>query len=105
MDYTLALLLTLLFVMVPRVVRGRPGAAYLGVGWLVILAIAVVASVVTALLVPKPKGPKPASATDIDDPTNDAGRAMMVVFGEGIIKSPNLLGFGDKSVRTYSVKA
>ena len=105
-DSTLILLLCALFVLFPRIVRERPNGATFGIAWLVLLAIASIAlTVVSALLAPKPKGPKPPSASDLADPTNDAGRDMMVVFGEGVIKSPNLLGFGDKSVRTYQVKA
>lgn len=104
-DPTLVTLLCLLFVLVPRPVRARAGSAVFGIAWLVLVAVAVASAVVSALLAPKPKGPKPASASDIDDPTNDAGRDMMVVFGEGVVKSPNILGFGDKSVRTYDVKA
>jgi predicted phage tail protein len=105
-DSTVLTLLCLLFVLTPRIVRGRKGAAMFGIGWLLVLAIASIAlSVVSALLAPKPKGPKPPSASDIDDPTNDAGRDMMVVFGEGVVKSPNILGFGDKAVRTYQVNA
>ena len=104
-DFSLVVLLSLLFVLTPRFVVARRGAAVFGIAWLVILAVAVVSAAVSALLAPKPKGPKPPSASDINDPTNDAGRPMMVIFGEGVIKSPNILGFGDKSVKTYEVKA
>lgn len=101
----LIILLCLVFVFFPRVMRGRPGSATFGIGWLLLLVIAVATTVVSALLAPKPKGPKPASASDIADPTNDAGRDMMVIFGEGVVKSPNILWFGDKSVRNYQVNA
>lgn len=101
----LVTLLCLLFVFIPRPVYARAGSAVFGIAWLILLAVVVVLTAVSVLLTPKPKGPKPASASDIEDPTNDAGRAMMVVFGEGVVKSPNILGFGDKSVRTYNVKA
>ena len=101
----LILLLSILFVFIPRPVYERVGSATFGIAWLILLAVAVALTAVSVLLTPKPKGPKPASASDIEDPTNDAGRAMMVVFGEGVIKSPNILGFGDKSVKNYNVSA
>jgi len=108
MDGTLLLLLlTLAVVLFPRRVTatGPRRPAILGIGWLILLAVAVVTTVASALLLPKPKQGKPASADDIQNPTNDAGREMQVLFGEGVIKNGNILWFGDKGVRTYKVKA
>jgi len=104
-DFRLVLILCLLFVLLPRPMRGKKGGAYFGVAWLVLLAIAIVTTVLAAVLAPKPKAPKPASATDLEDPTNDAGREMGVIFGEGVYKSGNYLWFGEKGVNSYKVKA
>lgn len=105
-DPRLLLLLTLLVVFFPRPVRLKGKPVVFGFGWLLVLAIASIAlSVVSALLTPKPKGAKPASASDLEDPSNDAGREMCVVFGEGVVKSGNFLWFGEKSVKHYEVDA
>ncbi len=71
----------------------------------VLLAIAIALLVVSYLLMPKPKGPKPEAATEQDNPTAEAGRPIPVPFGTLVIKSPNCLWFGDKSMRTYKIKA
>jgi len=70
------------------------------VGVIVSLAI----SLAVALLTPKPKVNTPA-AQQMEDPTADAGRPIPVVFGTVTVKSPNILGFWDKSVRQYKVKS
>lgn len=75
------------------------------VAWLVLVAIAVVLSIVSIVLMPKPKQPKPEAAKDLESPTCEAGRPIPVVFGTMTAKSPNVLWFGDKSTNTYQVKA
>lgn len=75
------------------------------VGFLVAFLISLALSVVSYLLTPKPKTGKPASAEDLDDPTSEAGREMSVPFGDITIKSGNILWFGEKSTRSYKVKA
>jgi len=69
------------------------------------LLIALALQIVSYLLMPKPKSPKPEAATDMEEPTADAGRAMPVIWGTITIKSPNCLWSGQKSKRTYQVKA
>lgn len=72
----------------------------------IILAVAVVASVVLSMLLrPKVKTPKPEAATDLEDPTSEAGRPVPVVFGTITVKGLNLLWYGDKSSNTYKVAA
>lgn len=72
--------------------------------WLIIgLAVASVA--LTLLLAPKPKTPKPEAATDLDDPTAEAGRPIPVVFGTITVKGLNLLWFGEKSFNTFKIDA
>lgn len=76
-------------------------------GWFVQLVIAIVMLAVSYLIAPRPKsssGP-PATAQELDDPTADAGAPIPVVFGTITIKSPNVLWFGQKSIKTYSVDA
>lgn len=70
--------------------------------------VQIIVSIVLALLSyffpSKPKTPKPASATEMENPTADAGRPIPVVFGTITIKGPNFLWYGDKKVIEYSVK-
>lgn len=73
--------------------------------FLVMLAISIALSLLAYLLMPKPKQPKPAAAQDMDAPTSDAGRPVPVVFGHLTVKGVNVIGYWDKQVREYSVKA
>ena len=61
-------------------------------------------SVVSYLIMPKPKAPKPEAAKQMDDPVADAGIERPVVFGTMTVKQPNCLWFGDKRMKTYRVK-
>lgn len=72
--------------------------------WVAFL-VALALNVVSYLLMPKPKASKPEAAKDMDDPTAEAGRPAPVVFGTVTIKGLNVLWFGEKSNRQYSVKA
>lgn len=71
--------------------------------WVAFL-VALALNIISYMLMPKPKASKPEAATDMDNPTADAGRPIPVVFGEVTISSPNVLWFGEKSIKTYSVK-
>jgi hypothetical protein len=71
----------------------------------IILGAALVSVALNLLLAPKPKAPKPEAATDLDDPTAEAGRPIPVVFGTITVKGLNLLWFGEKSFVTSKVKA
>jgi hypothetical protein len=73
--------------------------------WWVLLAAVAVSIVVSFLLRPKVKAPKPDSVKDLEDPSADAGRPIPVVFGTITVKGLNVLWFGDKSTRRYRVKA
>lgn len=68
------------------------------------LAIAVVLMVVSYLIQPKPKGPKPQAAKDADNPVSEAGKEVPVLFGTVTIKGLNCLDFGEKNIRSYEVK-
>lgn len=75
------------------------------VGWVVALLISVAISVVSYLLAPKPKMPKPEAAKEMDNPVAEAGIERPVVFGTMMIKSPNCLWFGDKFMHSYKIKS
>ncbi len=67
--------------------------------------IALALNIVSYLLMPKPKQPKPDAAKDMDDPTAEAGRPIPVIFGEVTFKGLNVIWFGEKQTKSYSVKA
>ncbi len=71
--------------------------------FLVQLLIMVAIQIVAYLLMPKPKAPKPEAAKELENPTAEAGIPVAVLFGEKINKAPNLLWYGDKSIRKYEV--
>jgi preprotein translocase subunit YajC len=75
------------------------------VAFLATLLIAVVMMVVSYVLMPKPKAPKPEAAKQMDDPIAEAGKERPVIFGTGIVKELNCLWFGDKRMHEYEVKA
>lgn len=72
--------------------------------WLIVVA-AIASVAISLLLAPKIKTPKPEAAKDLEDPTAEAGRPIPVVFGTVTVKGLNLLWYGNKSQRTYKVKA
>ena len=73
--------------------------------WWILLAAVAVSVAVSILLRPKVKTPKPDAAKDMENPTAEAGRPIPVVFGTITVKGLNVVWFGDKSRRTYKVKA
>lgn len=75
------------------------------ISFLAALAISFALSVISYLLQPKPKVSKPAAASDLNDPTSEAGREIAVLFGDMTVKSGNILWFGEKFVKQYKVKA
>lgn len=74
-------------------------------GWFVFLLIGIGLQVLGYLLMPKPKQPKPDAARDLDNPTAEAGRPVAVVFGTITVTGPNILWYGEKTLRERSVKA
>jgi hypothetical protein len=73
--------------------------------FLVTLLIAVAMMVISYLIAPKPKQPKPEAAKQMEDPTAEAGKERPVIFGTITLKDPNCLWFGDKAMTTYQIKA
>ena len=74
-------------------------------GILAQILISLVMMVAAFLLMPKPKAMSNADPEGLEDPKASAGSPLKVVFGTKTIKDPNILWFGDKSTRTYKVKA
>lgn len=72
--------------------------------WFIPLLVAAAISVVAYLIMPKPKGPKPGSVTDLENPTAEAGRPIPVLFGDMTVKGLNVLWFGDKGTVSYKIK-
>lgn len=67
------------------------------VGFLIPLLIGLVLNIVSYLLMPKPKQPKPDEVKDLENPTAEAGRPVPVIFGTLRIKALNVIWFGEKS--------
>lgn len=72
--------------------------------WIVQILIAIAVSVAAYLILPKPKGPKPEAARDLENPVADPNKPMPRVWGTHIVKGLNVLWFGDKGVREFEVK-
>lgn len=73
--------------------------------WFIPLLIGIALNIISYLLMPKPKQPKPEAAKDMENPTAEAGRPIPVVFGTVTVKGLNILWFGEKRIHTYKVKA
>lgn len=59
--------------------------------------IYLVVAIIAVALVPRPKtaAVRPASLSDIEAPTAEPGRPIPVVFGTVLLKSPNVVWYGD----------
>jgi hypothetical protein len=73
--------------------------------WVIQLLIGIALAIISFLLMPKPKTPKPDAAKDMEGPTSEAGRPLPVIFGTITVKGLNCLWFGDKKVNEYQVEA
>jgi len=73
--------------------------------WFLGLLIGLLLEVVAYLILPKPQQQKPPAAQDADNPVAEAGKPIPVVFGTMTVQGLNILWYGDKSKRTYSVSA
>lgn len=70
--------------------------------WFLWLLVGLVLQVVSYILTPRPKGPKPDATRDLEAPTADAGRPIPVVFGTLTVKSPNCLWYGEINKHSYT---
>jgi len=77
----------------------------MALGFLASLLIGLALSVVSYMLMPKPKQQKPPESQDLDDPTAEAGRPVPVVFGSITVKGGNILYFTDKQKKDFDVPA
>jgi hypothetical protein len=75
------------------------------INFLIQAAIMIAIMVLSYVLAPKPKKPKPAELKDLENPTAEAGRPIKKFWGTLTINDPNILWFGDKSMRDYEVNA
>lgn len=66
------------------------------------LVLLVASYYISAALAPKPPQPKAAALEDFDIPLAEEGRAIPVVFGTVIVKSPTVMWYGD--LRTTAIK-
>jgi hypothetical protein len=61
----------------------------------VYLVVAIVVAIAAYAMAPKPPEPKPPMLKDFDVPTAEQGRPVPVVFGTVVLKSPNIVWYGD----------
>lgn len=74
--------------------------------FLIQLVVAIVLAVISYALMPKTKSQSQSNtSTEMENPVVTAGSPIAVPFGEVLIKSPNILWYGDKSMETFQVKA
>lgn len=73
-------------------------------GFFLQLLIGIVLTVVSYLLMPKPKAPK-TEITEAENPTAEAGIPMPVLFGTIETRAPNCIWFGDKYYKKSKVKS
>lgn len=72
--------------------------------FLIQLVVALVLVVISVVITPKVKQAKP-EIRELEDPTADAGREIPVVFGTISVKDSNVLWFGEKTTKSYTVDA
>ncbi len=74
--------------------------------FLVQLVVAIVLAVISYALMPKTKAQSQSqTAKEMESPVVTAGSPVAVPFGEVLIKSPNILWYGDKAMETFEVDA
>lgn len=69
------------------------------------IVVSLIINVIVALLMPKPKQNLPSTASEMQNPTADAGRPVPVVFGTVTVKSSNVLWYGEKSMHEFEIDA
>jgi len=72
--------------------------------WWVSLLIWVGTTVIGELFRPKPEEPKAKSIGNFDFPSAEEGRAIPVVWGDCLIKAPNVLWYGDLTAKPIRAK-
>ena len=69
------------------------------------LLIGVAFLALSYILAPKPRGPRRPSVTDLQDPTAEAGRPVMVIFGSIEVRGLNILYSGQKDINVREIDA
>ena len=69
------------------------------------LIVFVVAFALAYALQPKPVVPKPATLSDFNVPTAEPGRPIPMVFGTVLLRSPNVVWYGDLSYSKIKTKS
>jgi hypothetical protein len=72
------------------------------VWWWVVAFVA--AAVVSYSLAPKAPEQKPPAVRDVEVPTAEAGKPLTVVFGTVLLKSPNIVWYGDLKYKAIKKK-
>ena len=70
----------------------------------VYLVVAVIIAVAAVAMAPRPPEPKPPTLRDIDVPTAEEGRPIPVVFGTYVVRSPNIVWYGDLGYKPVKSK-
>lgn len=68
------------------------------------LVVAVIVAIVAYAMTPKPPDPIPPMLKDINAPTAEEGRPIPVVFGTWVVKSPNIVWYGDLGYKPVKSK-
>lgn len=68
------------------------------------LVVVVIAAVAAYAMAPKPPEPTHPMLKDINAPTAEEGRNIPVVFGTWVIKSPNIVYYGDLGYKAVKSK-
>ena len=63
-------------------------------GWETVIYL-VVAAIISIALAPKPPVPKQPELSEIEAPTAEEGKPIGVVFGEVVVRSSNVVWYGD----------
>ena len=71
--------------------------------WWISLLLGLLFAVVSYLLAPKPKTPKPPEVEDLEDPTAEF-REIPVVLGTVVVKGVEVLWFGDKAHVEFEIE-
>lgn len=77
----------------------------MAINFLAMIAIAFAMQILSYVITPKPKRPKPDAVKDAEGPTAEAGIEWPVFFGTIRYQSPNCIGAWDKSSRQLQIKA
>lgn len=73
------------------------------ISYLVQFLVAVAASFVAALILPKPKQPRTATR-DLENPVAEAGKPVPRVWGTVTVRGLNTVWYGEKSAREYTIE-